>query len=214
MDVDELNAKIQESMGTVDEETTIAFVSKAIDHGIPPFEIVDALSAGLREVGSKFEAREYFVVDLLMAAEIMKRAMDMLQPLMAEKTERRSVGTVVFGTVKGDIHDIGKNIVISLLRASGFEVHDLGVDTPTENFVQKTDEVKADFVAMSALFTPSLGEIKNVIGSLEEAGLRRSVKVAVGGAAVSRAFAEEAGADIYAKDAVQAVEMFKKSVED
>jgi 5-methyltetrahydrofolate--homocysteine methyltransferase len=182
--------------------------------GIDPLEAIDdGLAKGVRTIGDKFAAREAFLTELVMAGEAMKAGVEILRPAMLQKKlQRKSTGIVVIGTVRGDIHDIGKNIVAVMLEAAGFEVNDLGVDVPPENFLNKIKESKAQIVAMSSLLTVTTPEQKNTIQAIEGAGIRKNVKVAVGGAAVTPEWAREIGAEGYSDNAVDAVELFKKLV--
>uniref|UniRef100_A0A7V4JP87 Cobalamin-binding protein n=1 Tax=Thermodesulfobacterium geofontis TaxID=1295609 RepID=A0A7V4JP87_9BACT len=178
---------------------------EAIDAGVPAqVAILEGLAKGMEIVGEKYEKKEYFLADLIMAAEIMKDAMEVLEPhLKAEKVPK--AGTVVIGTVSGDLHDIGKNTVIAMLRSAGFEVHDLGIDVPVEVFVQKVKEIKPHILAMSALLLSTMPMMKEVIDALNKEGLRKNIKVLVGGRPVTPEYAKMIGADAYAKDCVEAV---------
>jgi len=178
---------------------------EAIDAGVPAqVAILEGLAKGMEIVGEKYEKKEYFLADLIMAAEIMKDAMEVLEPhLKAEKVPK--AGTVVIGTVSGDLHDIGKNTVIAMLRSAGFEVHDLGIDVPVEVFVQKVKEIKPHILAMSALLLSTMPMMKEVIDALNKESLRKNIKVLVGGRPVTPEYAKMIGADAYAKDCVEAV---------
>ncbi|MCK5587611.1 MAG: cobalamin-dependent protein, partial [Candidatus Lokiarchaeota archaeon] len=156
-----------------------------------------------------YEERVYFVTELLIAGEIMSQNIEVLKPYLAEGETPTALGKIVFGTVKDDVHDIGKNIMISLLKVAGFEVIDLGVDVPAPKFIEALKENKADILAMSSLLTSTVDQIKNVIEELKEEGLRDQVKVIIGGAAVTEDFAKEVGVDGYAVDATQGVEKCK-----
>lgn len=199
--------KLISEIGDVEEVKKA--VTEALESGIEPLEIVNALSEALEEVGKKYENKEYFLSDLIMAGVLATEATKILEPYLT-KTGRKSLGKVVIGTVKGDIHDIGKNIVIMMLYATGFEVVDLGVDVPAERFAEAVKKEKADILGISALLTSTIKEIRNVIQALEQEGVREQVKVIVGGRPVSREFAEEVGADGYGSDAVEAVKVVKK----
>ncbi len=182
---------------------------KALDKGIPPEEILNkGLIAGMEKVGKDFRDGILFVPEVLVAAYAMKTGMEILRPLLAE-TGVSSLGTFVIGTVKGDLHDIGKNMVAMMLEGAGFRVVDLGVDTPPEKFVEAVKEYKPQIVGMSALLTTTMVEMKRVIEALKEAGLRDRVKVMVGGAPVTQEYADEIGADGYAPNASLAVEKAK-----
>ena len=167
----------------------------------------------MQDVGEQFGRGQMFLPDMMASAEAMRAAMAVLEPeLKKQGTERPMAGVVVLGTTKGDIHEIGKTLVGTLLTAHGFRVHDLGVDVPGEKFAAKAQELGADIVGVSALLTTTMRNQKGVIEALEKAGLRSRVKVMVGGAPVSRRWADEIGADGYAKDAVSAVELARELV--
>lgn len=184
-------------------------VKEALDSGVEPLKIVEALSEALEEVGRKYEKREYFLSDLIMAGVLATEATKILEPHLV-KTGRKTLGKVVIGTVKGDIHDIGKNIVVMMLYANGFEVTDLGVDVPAERFAEAVKKEEPQILGLSALLTSTIGEMRNVIQVLEKEGVRGKVKVVVGGRPVTREFAEEIGADGYGRDAVEAVKEVKR----
>jgi len=180
----------------------------------PLTAIEEALNPGMKIVGDKYEAGEYFIPDLVMSAEAMKGAMEIFEPeLMARHEQRTVLGTVIVGTVEGDIHEIGKSLVGTMLTATGFQVHDLGVDVPADKFVAQVKETKANVVGLSALLTTTMLNQKLVIEALEEAGLRERVKVIVGGAPASDDWAQTIGADAYAENANEAVGIVKRLVE-
>lgn len=197
-----------------DVDRVRATAQEAVRLGVDPVEAIDdGLSKAVRTIGDKFAAGEAFLTELVMAGEAMKAGVEVFRPvILQKKLQRKSTGIVVIGTVRGDIHDIGKNIVAVMLESAGFEVNDLGVDVPPEKFVDKTKESKAHIVAMSALLTVTTPEQKNTVQAIEKAGIRKNVKVAVGGAAVTPEWAHEIGAEGYSDNAVDAVELFKKLV--
>lgn len=183
---------------------------RALEMGRTPHEILaHGLVAGMDIVGEDFGAGRLFVPEVLMAAKAMKAAMEVLRPLLTQTGAPR-IGTFVIGTVKGDIHDIGKNLVAMMLEGAGFEVIDLGINTDADEFIAAVREYNADLLGMSALLTTTMPYMKVVIDRLKEEGLRDKVKVLVGGAPLSEAFAEEIGADAYCEDAAVAVEVAKK----
>lgn len=188
-------------------ETAEELAQQAIEQGIDPLDAINkGFVIGVNEVGDQFSRGDMFLPELVAAGEAMKAAIAVLEPEMAKQgTARQILGKVVVGTVNGDIHDIGKTLVATMLSASGFEVYDLGVDVPIEKFVQKVREVNADLVGLSALITTTMGKQKDVIEALEDVGLRPQVKVMVGGAPVTQSWADEIGADGYSEDAVGAV---------
>lgn len=196
--------------GEADEAAQLA--RQSIEQGIEPVEAINqGYVVGLDEVGEQFSCGEMFLPDLVQAAEAMKAAVAVLEPEMARRgSSRQILGKVVIGTVEGDIHDIGKTLVATMLSASGFQVYDLGVSVPVQKFVDKAGEVGADLVGLSALLTTTMVKQKKVIEELAGAGLRPQVKVMVGGAPVTRSWAEEIGADGYSEDAMGAVAVAKQ----
>ena len=184
-------------------------VEKAIQNGADLDQIVnDTFASAMEIVGKKYTDGEVFVPEMLVAAVTMKKGLEIIKPLL-NVAELESKGTVLMGTVKGDLHDVGKNLVIMMLEAAGFHVIDLGVDVSRENFVQQVQEVTPDILGLSALLTTTMPEMKNVIEALEEKRLRNTVKVMVGGAPIDARFAEKICADGYGKDAAEAVQLSK-----
>jgi len=202
---DRIFRSLTEAVVNFDIEGVRRLAQEVIDNGLDPYEaITEALNEGMRIVGEKYEAKEYFLSELLLAGESMKAALEILTPHL--KTGGiKAIGKVVIGTVKGDIHDIGKTIVTTLLRSAGFEVIDLGVDVSAEKFIESIREADADILAMSALLTTTMPYMGEVVKGLEENGLRGKVTVIVGGAPLSEDYAKKVGADLYAVDAVEAV---------
>ena len=179
----------------------------AIEAKIAPDLIVnEALTAGMQVVGEKFESKEYFIPDMLASAEAVEVAMNILKPLLAD-ANMKPKGKFAIATVKGDIHDIGKNIVAIMLKGAGYEVEDLGIDVPTEKIVDYVKNENPDFVGLSALLTTTMLEMGVVIEALKEEGIRDKVKVLIGGAAVSDEYAEEIGADAFCLDAFSAIKI-------
>jgi corrinoid protein of di/trimethylamine methyltransferase len=209
---DELLRQITESLVQGDPEATVDLTRQALAAGLEPLAILNqGLMPGMQVVGEKFASGEYFLPHLVVAASGMQGAMALLEPaLRARQQAVQKAGTVVIGTVRGDIHEIGKSLVATMLSASGFQVVDLGVDVPTEAFVAKVQETQADIVGLSALLTTTMAVQREVIEALKAAGLRERVRVMVGGAPVSQEWAEAIGADGYAEDAVGAVELAKR----
>ena len=197
--------------GNIDGAREIA--KEAINAGVSALKLIDAMSNGMVEVGKLLESRVYFVAEVLVSAEAMSQALEVLKPYLTVEGSGKYRGKIILGTVAGDIHDIGKGIVATLLQTAGFEVIDLGVDVPVERFIEKIKEVKPDILGLSSLLTTSLPEIKKIVEELKAVGLRDKVKIIVGGAAVTRDFAEEAGVDVYCLDAVEGVEICRKYVE-
>ncbi|HEY2374109.1 MAG TPA: corrinoid protein [Gaiellaceae bacterium] len=178
----------------------------------PETMLYDALIPSLEEVGARFERGDFFVPEMLIAARAMQGALDILRPLLAETGERQ-VGTYVMGTVKGDVHDIGKNLVNIMLEGAGFTVYDLGVNVAPEVFVEKINEHQPDIVGFSAFLTTTMPMFKANINALEKAGIRNNVIVMVGGAPVTQEYADMVGADGYAADASTAVRLAKDLIE-
>lgn len=193
-------------LAEIDETGTLAAVREALARGTDPLSLVESLRDGMSVVGERFESKEYFLPDLIMAGEIFKEAIALIEPHLAgvSSTPR---GAVVVGTVQGDIHDIGKNLVATMLKCNGFEVHDLGVDVSPESFVAKTRETGAKLVAMSGLLTLAFDAMKSTVEALAEAGLRDSVKIMIGGGPVNETVLEYCGADAYGKDPTEAVKL-------
>ncbi len=203
--------RLKEAVVNYDVELAVELSKEVIATGFDPLKAIeDGLGEGLKVVGDKFEEGEIFLPMLMMSARAMKESLAILEPALAKGTSRKVLGKVVIGTVEGDIHDIGKSIVAAMLTANGFQVYDLGCDTPTSKFVEKVKEVKPDIIGMSALLTTTMTKMVEVINTLKKAGLRKNVRVIVGGAPVSAAWAEEIGADAYAEDALAAVDVAKK----
>lgn len=207
----ELN-KLKESILTGKREDAVALTKQAIEEGVEVQDIINNyLVKGMEEIGMRFEEGKAFVPNLLLAARAMKGCLDLLKPMMQD-VEGISLGKVVIGTVKGDLHDIGKNLVASMLEGCGFEVINLGVDISDEQFVAAVREYQPQIVCLSALLTTTMNYMKAVIDMLESEGLRQQVKVMIGGAPVNEAFAVQIGADGYSSNANGAVGLAKKIV--
>lgn len=189
-----------------------ALVQQALDEGIDAKTILDeGLLSGMMTVGGKFKRNEVFVPEVLVAARAMNAGMAILEPRLVE-IGNEPVGRAVIGTVKGDLHDIGKNLVAMMLKGAGFEVCDLGVDVEPEAYLAKAEEIGADIIGMSALLTTTMPGMKNLIDLLEERGLRSKYIVMIGGAPVNESFAQEIGADYYTPDAASAAETAREAV--
>jgi 5-methyltetrahydrofolate--homocysteine methyltransferase len=200
---------ITETLITGDGEKLQELVQAAVDAGVPANEILQkALIVGMDIVGEKMETGEMFIPEVLMSARAMSISVEILKPLLAAG-EAVSAGKVVIGTVKGDLHDIGKNLVVMMMESAGFEVIDLGVDVDPAKFVAAIKENKPNIVGLSALLTTTMPMMRKSIESIEESGLRDGLKIIVGGAPVNQAFADEIGADGYAPDAGSASKMAK-----
>jgi 5-methyltetrahydrofolate--homocysteine methyltransferase len=198
--------KIRDDLYKGDTNSVTFLIQQALDSGMSPAEILErGLIEGMNRVGEDFRDGILFVPEVLIAARAMHAGMDLLKPLLAD-SEIKAVGKFVIGTVKGDLHDIGKNLVGMMMEGAGFEVIDLGVDTPPEKFIKAVKEYQPDLLGMSALLTTTMVEMKRVIEALREAGLRDKVRVIVGGAPVTQSYAQDIGADGYAPNAAAAVE--------
>jgi len=212
MDKEDILHKIVDSVKNYGVDEAASLAREALNAKIDPIEVIEkGFTKGLREVGELFGSGEIFLSELIMAAQAAKAGMDVLKTAIPKETQI-SLGKVVIGTVEGDIHDLGKNIVAAMLEANGFEVYDLGVDIPAERFIEKVREVEADILGMSALLTTTTPCMRDVIQALKESNILKKVKVIVGGAAVTPGYAEAIGADAYAEDATAAVKIAKKLV--
>lgn len=205
--------RLKESVLNYDVEGAVEASKEVIKTGFDPLKAIEqGLAEGLKIIGEKFGAGEIFLPMLMIAAQALKESLAILEPALAKGKSRKVLGKVVIGTVEGDIHDIGKSIVAAMLTANGFEVHDIGCDAPTSKFIGKVKEVKPDIIGMSALLTTTMLKMTEVIDALKKEGLRGKVKVIVGGAPVSAAWAEQIGADAYGEDAMVAVDVTKNLV--
>jgi corrinoid protein of di/trimethylamine methyltransferase len=211
---DELFQAMAQSIIDGDPDVAADLARKALEAGIDPLEAINrGFVPGVDYVGEQYSKGEMFLPDLVLAGEAMKAAIAVLEPEITRRGgQRQTLGTVVIGTVEGDIHDIGKTLVATMLSVGGFRVYDLGVDVPVITFVEKAREVNADIVGMSALLTTTMVRQRDVVEALEDAGLRSRVKVMVGGAPVTRAWAQEIGADGYSEDAIGAVAVARQLV--
>jgi corrinoid protein of di/trimethylamine methyltransferase len=204
---EDLYAQMKQSVLDGEMEQAAELAQKGLDEGLPAVDILDlGFVKGIEEVGDLFARGEFFLPELVQGAEAMKAAVAVLQPALdASGSGRKALGVAVAGTVAGDIHEIGKTIVCSMLSAAGFSVTDVGCDVPVETFVAKVREEQPDLLLLSALLTTTMPNQQKTIEALKEAGLRDSVKVMVGGAPTTRAWADEIGADGYSEDAIEAV---------
>jgi len=204
--------QLYEAVVSGDANASRTITQQALAERTDPLTLVNQFMVpAMDEVGRRFEANEYFVPELLISARAMKAALDLIRPLLTARGDEPA-GRVAIGTVKGDLHDIGKNLVASLLEGGGFEVIDLGVNVSPEKFIETVKEKNANIVAMSALLTTTMPAMKTTIEALKEAGVREKVKVLIGGAPITQKYAEEIGADGYSENAVGAVALAKKAV--
>jgi len=205
MSVEEAIRRVLEAVADLDIDGVATCVRAALQVGAEPRAVLnDGLSAGMRVVGERFEAGDYYLTELVLAGEVMKAGLAPLEPLL-QAADVRGKGTVVLATVQGDIHEIGKNLVGTMLRAAGFEVVDLGVDVPAARIVEAVRKHRAGVVALSVLLTPMVGQLQTVVEALTEAGLRSQAKIVIGGACTTPRLAKEMDCDGYGADAVEAV---------
>jgi len=204
-------SKLSEALANLEENTVSAIIKEDVAKHTDPLTVMAELRKGMDIVGERYKAGEYFLSELIVSGEIFKEAINVLEPLL-KKGHADKATKVVLGTVKGDIHNIGKDIVGTLLKGAGFEVYDLGIDVPSKAFIDKLIETKAPIVAMSGLLTPSFDSMKEVVEMIKEAGLRSKVKVIIGGGIVTELVQRHTGADAFTDDALEGVEMIKKLV--
>ncbi len=193
------------------EDEVLNLVQEQLDSGTDPYSISETCREAMIEIGNLFAKKEYFLSELVMSGEIFKEVMELLEPKMiSESKNEKKLGIIVIGTVKGDIHDLGKNIVIGTLKSSGFEVYDLGVDVSPELFVEKVKEVEPDILGLSCVISVGWDSLKETVEALKEAGLRDKVKIILGGGGVDEEVMKFAGADAAVKDAIEGVEQCKR----
>jgi len=198
-------SKLRDAIIDGDDARALEITNEALQQDADPAELINAwMIPAMDEVGRRFEAQEFFFPEMLLAARAMQRALDPLRPLLAA-SGAKPVGRIVIGTVKGDLHDIGKNMVGYMLEGAGFEIHDIGIDVPAEKFLEAVDTYNADIIAISALLTTTMPEMAAILDKLKQAGMRSRIKVMVGGAPVTRSFADEIGADGFGESAGSAV---------
>ncbi len=205
-----LNNMVEAVLG-MEEEKLEELVKKALSEGISADTILfDGLTRGLRELGEKFSAGELFIPHMMLGAEMVQKSIKVIEPKLAADESAEKKARVIIGTVEGDLHDLGKNLVVTMLSASGFEVIDLGRDVPNVEFVKKARELKPCILGMSALMTTTMIRQREVIEELRKEGIKNEVKVILGGAPISSEWAKDIGADAYGEDAIQAVAEAKK----
>lgn len=204
--------KLYDAVLSGDQKAAVAVTQEALAEGASPMELITKyMVPAMDEVGRRFECEDYFVPELLLSARAMKGSLELLRPLLAA-SGAEPAGRVVIGTVKGDLHDIGKNLVASMLEGAGFEVTDLGADVPAEKFIAAVQEKRANLVALSALLTVTMPAMRTTIEAFKQAGVREQVKIMVGGAPVTQQFAQEIGADGYSDNASAAVGLARRLV--
>jgi methanogenic corrinoid protein MtbC1 len=204
--------ELVDAMADMKEQEAIELSKKMLESGEDPLQILEQCRKALEIVGKRFETGKYFLPELIMAGEMLKKIANIVKPYLKQESDQKAgaVGKVVVGSVKGDIHDIGKDIVVFMLDINGFEVHDLGVDVPAEKFVEAIREIHPQVVGMSALLTTAFDSMKNTVAVIKAAGLRDRVKIMIGGGAVDDKVRQYAGADAYGPDAVAAVKLAKE----
>jgi len=198
------------TLADLKEKEALKIAEDRLRAGEEPLKILDDARRAMEIVGKRFAASEYFIPDLVYSGEILKEITDMVKPKLAKAVEAKRLGKVVFGTVAGDIHDIGKNIVVFMLDVNGFEVYDLGVDVPAQKFVQKIKESGAPIVGLSGFLALAFDSMKQTIEAIKAAGLRDKVKVMIGGGQISEEVRKYTGADAYGRDAMTGVTLAKK----
>src|SRR4030043_1225307 len=192
------------------EKEVLEIVKSRLEAGDDPVRILDDAKQAMEIVGKRFEEGTYFIPDLIYSGEILKAVSEMVKPKMTKEAASKRLGKVIIGTVKGDIHDIGKNIVTFMLDLNGFEVYDLGIDVPSERFIEKIKETKAPVVGLSGFLTIAFDSMKETIDAIEKAGLRDKVKIIIGGGQIDEQVKRFTGADAYGVDAMAAVSFAKK----
>ena len=202
-----VNSVVILDVENVKKETTAALQAQ-----ITANDILNALNSGMQQIGQKYEAGEYFLTELVFAGEVLKTGVELIKPHLVE-TQHKVKGKIVAGTVKGDLHDLGKNLFLMLAKAAGFEVEDLGIDVCSEDFVERTKRSSAHIVAMSALMSTTQVYMKDVIEALKKAAIRDSVRIIIGGGGITERFATEIGADAAVNDAVKGVRICQRWVE-
>ena len=197
------------------QERCVSLAQQVLDQDIDPFEAIqEGFTKGMFIVGEKFARMEYYLPELILCADAMKAALEVLKPHLGQGQDSGIKGTIVLGTIQGDLHDLGKNIVKTMLQAAGFSVHDLGCDVPVRRFVDKAEEVNADIIAASAILTTTMAYMPDLAEFLSELGMRDKFRIMVGGAPVTAGFATEAGADGYGENAAEAVEVAKRLMQE
>jgi 5-methyltetrahydrofolate--homocysteine methyltransferase len=198
------------TLADLKEQEVIKIVEERLKAKEDPARILEDARKGMEMVGKRFASGEYFIPDLVYSGEILKSVTELVKPKLPKATESKKLGKIVFGTVAGDIHDIGKDIVVFMLDVNGFEVHDLGVDVPAQKFVEKIKETGASIVGLSGFLTLAFDSMKQTVDAMNGAGLRDKVKVMIGGGQITEEVRKYTGADAYGKDAVEGVTLAKK----
>jgi 5-methyltetrahydrofolate--homocysteine methyltransferase len=202
-----MSGELAKLLSDLREPEAIEFVEKALEQGKDPLDLLASAKEGMGIVGERFADSDYFIPDLVFSGEILKRIVKMLEPHLKKQNETKKLGKVIMGTVKGDIHDIGKDLVVFMLDVGGFEVTDLGIDVPVERFVDAIKESGSKVVGLSGFLTLAFDSMKETVDAIEKAGLRDDVKIMIGGGQMDEQVREFTGADAYGKDAVEAVRL-------
>ncbi|MCS7115666.1 MAG: cobalamin-dependent protein [Nitrososphaerota archaeon] len=208
----DISEKLVSVLADLKEDEALKIVEERLHSGEDPLKILDDVRRAMEIVGNRFANNEYFISDLLYAGEILRAITEKVKPKLVARKEVKRFGKVVIGSVAGDIHDIGKNIVVFMLEANGFEVYDLGVDVPPEKFVEKIKETGATIVGLSGFLTLAFDSMKQTVEAIEKAGLRNKVKIMIGGGQITEEIRQYTGADAYGRDAMAAVKLAKKWV--
>ena len=206
-------SELVEAIVNLKEEEALKIVRYRLEAGEEPMSLVEEARGGITIVGERFQRKEYFLSELMMSGEIFKQVMSLIEPKLAGDIRTETIGSIVLGTVKGDIHDIGKDIAADLLRISGFEVFDLGTDVAPQTFLEKLLETGATILGMSALITPSFESMKDTVKLIEEEGIRDNIKVIIGGGIVIEQVKDYVGADAFTRDAAEGVTICKEFIE-
>ena len=194
----------------LNENEAIGLIQAELNSGADPFKILEKVRIAMGEIGKRYENHEYFLADLMMSGEILRHVSEILEPHLKKDTKIESIAKIVLGTVEGDLHDIGKNIVKFMLETNGFEVHDLGIDVPSEKFIEKAKEINPDIIALSGFLTLAYDSMKKTVEAIDNAGLRDKTKIMIGGGQIDDSIKEYVGADAYGKDALEAVALARK----
>jgi len=204
-----MSKELVKFLSDLQEQEALEFVGKALEKGVDPVDLLGETKEAMNIVGQRFATGEYFIPDLIFSGEILKQIVQMLEPHLKKGKEAERLGKVIVGTVAGDIHDIGKDLVVFMLDVSGFEVLDLGIDVPVQKFVDSIKETGSSVVALSGFLTLAFQNMKNTVDAVKAAGLRDKVKIMIGGGQIDNEVKIFTGADAYGKDAMEAVKLAK-----
>ncbi len=205
-----MSEELARLLADLKEAEALAFVEKALEQGSDPLDLLASAKEGMAIVGERFADSDYFIPDLVFSGEILRRIVALLEPHLKKQGESNRLGKVIMGTVKGDIHDIGKDLVVFMLDVSGFEVTDLGIDVPVQRFVEAVRETGSKVVGLSGFLTLAFDSMKQTVDAIQEAGLRDDVKIMIGGGQIDERVRRFTGADAYGKDAIEAVSLAQR----